>query len=138
MKLQVVKENQEWIKNFEKVIVSPNQIDLSVASNNECEVILATDVLDSFSLNNIPELLRALLDKLRLGGEISIGGTDGRLLSKHTLNGLLSPDDTSSIVGELESVTFLPIVQQMLEGMGLKILSTNISGIHYEIKARRG
>ena len=51
MKLQLLLDPEQGIQNFEHVKVSTNQVDLSSISDNECEVILATDVLDSFSHN---------------------------------------------------------------------------------------
>ena len=138
MKLQLLLDPEQGIQNFEHVKVSTNQVDLSSISDNECEVILATDVLDSFSHNAVKELIGALLGKLRVGGELSIGGTDGRLLSKHILNGLLSPNDASLIVGNLESLTFMQSIQDLLMQAGLRVASTHMNGIHYEIKAVRG
>lgn len=138
MKLQVLKSDQDSIENFTQVFVSPNEIDLKDISDNECETIIAPDVLDSFSAQNIAELIKALLSKLRLGGEISIGGTDVRLFSKCTLNGSLSVSEASDIAGQMESMTALPMIQDMLLSAGLRIISSHLNGIHFEIKATRG
>ena len=128
MKIHLIREDQEGIENFQHVKVSPNSVDLSSVSDNECEVILATDVLDSFTSNSLGQLVGALLKKLRMGGELSIGGTDARLLSKHILNGLMEPAAVSSLVGDLQSITFMPDIQNVLEKSGLRIISTHING----------
>jgi hypothetical protein len=138
MKLQVLRSDQDPIENFKQVVVTPNEINLEDISDNECEIIIAPDVIDSFSAQNIAELINALLSKLRLGGEISIGGTDVRLFSKCTLNGALSVSEASDIAGQVESMTALPMIQDMLTNAGLRILSSHLNGIHFEIKAKRG
>jgi len=71
MKLQILKEGQDKIENYSHAVASNNKVDISHIVNNECEHILATDVLDCFTPDGIPELLQALVSKLRMGGEIS-------------------------------------------------------------------
>ena len=66
MKLQILREGQEGIVNYEQTTVSRNEIDISHVVNNECEQILATDVLDDFNTNAMPELIHALVSKLRM------------------------------------------------------------------------
>ena len=58
MKIQILRENQQAIENYTKIIVGDNQIDLSSISDNECSFILANDVLDSFSIENIDQLIK--------------------------------------------------------------------------------
>ena len=138
MKLHILRSDQDPIENFKQILVTPNEINLEEVSDNECETIIAPDVLDSFSVPNIAELINALLSKLRLKGEISIGGTDVRLFSKCILNGELSVSEASNVVGQVESMTALPMIQDMLTSAGLRVLSSHLNGIHFEIKAKRG
>ena len=53
MKLQVLRSDQDPIENFKQVVVTPNEINLEDISDNECEIIIAPDVIDSFSAQNI-------------------------------------------------------------------------------------
>jgi len=85
----------------------------------------------------MPELLQALVSKMRLGGEMSIGGTDIRLLCKSVINGSLTPEEGSSVISGLYSASSLQAVQGILEKLGLAVVDTHMNGIHFELKVRR-
>jgi predicted SAM-dependent methyltransferase len=138
MKLQVVKPEQESIENYTRVDVSPNAIDLSVAADNECSSILANDVLDSFSVENVPSLLAQLVKKVRMGGELIVGGTDIRLFCKFVTNDQIDELSATRLLGSVQSMTTLSNTAGGLIELGLKIVSSQINGVHYEIKASRG
>ena len=138
MKIQILRENQQAIENYTKIIVGDNQIDLSSISDNECSFILANDVLDSFSIENIDQLIKSILMKLRINGSIVIGGTDMRLFCKNVTNGSVDTGQASRIIGVVQSMTVLNDIVNLIRSSGLKIESTQITGIHYEIKATRG
>ena len=138
MKIQILRENQQAIENYTKIIVGDNQIDLSSISDNECSFILANDVLDSFSIENIDQLIKSILMKLRIKGSIVIGGTDMRLFCKNVTNGSVDTGQASRIIGVVQSMTVLNDIVNLIRSSGLNIESTQITGIHYEIKATRG
>ena len=138
MKIQILRENQQAIENYTKIIVGDNQIDLSSISDNECSFILANDVLDSFSIENIDQLIKSILMKLRIIGSIVIGGTDMRLFCKNVTNGSVDTGQASRIIGVVQSMTVLNDIVNLIRSSGLNIESTQITGIHYEIKATRG
>jgi len=138
MKIQILRENQQAIENYTKIIVGDNQIDLSSISDNECSFILANDVLDSFSIENIDQLIKSILMKLRINGSIVIGGTDMRLFCKNVTNGSVDTGQASRIIGVVQSMTVLNDIVNLIRSSGLNIESTQITGIHYEIKATRG
>ena len=79
MKLHIVKPEQESIENYTRVDANPDSLDLSKVSDNECTMILANDILDLFHIDNLPQLLEHLVKKIRMGGELVVGGTDVRL-----------------------------------------------------------
>lgn len=137
MKLQILKDGQDEIKNYSHVVAGDNKVDISHITNNECEHILATDVLDCFTVEGVPELLQALVSKLRLGGEMSIGGTEIRLLCKSIINGSITPEEGSGVISGLYSASSLQNVQEALEGLGLTVVDTHMNGIHFEVKVRR-
>tara|TARA_Y100001963_G_C6768111_1_gene443389 strand:+ start:598 stop:1017 length:420 start_codon:yes stop_codon:yes gene_type:complete len=138
MKIQVTPMHQKPIENYRQIIVSDNFINFSDLSDNECTEILAADVLDFFSFDKIAFCLESLVKKLRLNGTMVIGGKDIRLFSKAILHGAINEADGSRIVNEIQSMSSLNTVRPVLEHLGLEILSTQILGIHFEIKAKRG
>ena len=138
MKLHILREDQQPVEGFEIVKVSPNNMTLDHIVNNQCELILAPDIFDSFTVNAFPQLMQALVAKLRIGGELVLGGTDGRLLAKAVINGLLDVERSSNIVSSLMSATSEKFVRELVQSAGLKIASSRIDGLHFEIKAVRG
>ena len=138
MKLQIVKPEQESIENYTRVDVAPNTIDLSVAADNECTSILANDVLDSFSVENVPSLLAQLVKKIRMGGELIVGGTDIKLFCKFVVNDQIDELSATRLLGSVQSMTTLSHTVGSLTELGLKIVSSQVNGVHYEIKASRG
>tara|TARA_Y100001937_G_C7128486_1_gene336024 strand:+ start:2231 stop:2650 length:420 start_codon:yes stop_codon:yes gene_type:complete len=137
MKIHVVRPDQQAIENFTRVNISNNLVDLTQLSDNECELILANDAMDSYSVDRAGELLQSLVSKLRLGGELVVGGTSIRLLCKQVLNSQLDEQQASQIVGSVASLTSPEPLVQTLSSMGLEILESTMSGIHYEVKAKR-
>lgn len=138
MKIHILKENQQQIENFKKVTVSDNQIDLADISDNECSFILANDVLDSFSIENISPFVQSLAKKIRIQGTLVIGGTDIRLFCKYVSNGSINENEASKIIDTVKSMTTLNEAIEFVRALGLNIESTQINGTHYEIKAKRG
>ena len=76
--------------------------------------------------------------KLRINGSIVIGGTDMRLFCKNVTNGSVDTGQASRIIGVVQSMTVLNDIVNLIRSSGLNIESTQITGIHYEIKATRG
>lgn len=137
MKLQILNQAQQSIVGYETLTIERNQMNLSHITNNECEFILASDIFDSFPAGSAEELINGLLSKLRLRGELVVGGTDVRLFAKVVSNGLVSELDASNIVTNVHSMTTSGQIREILEQRGLEILSVHLDGVHYEIKARR-
>ena len=138
MKIHIIKENQKNDENFKRVTISSNKIDLSDISDNECSFILANDICDSFSIEHISELIQGVVKKLRMNGTVVIGGTDIRLFCKSVTNGSISELEASKITESAQSMTTLNETTNLIRSLGLNIESTQMSGIHYEIKANRG
>jgi len=138
MKLHIVKPGQESIESYARVEVAPNTLDISMLSDNECSSIMANDILDFFSVDNIPKVLEHLTTKMRMGGDLVVGGTDVRLFCKYVTNDQVDELSAAQIIGFCESMATLGQISDILQSLGLNIVSSQISGMHYEIKAARG
>ena len=136
-KIHIVTRTQQVIEGFKKVEVMPNFMNLVGISNNECETIMANEVLDSFSLENIPKCIQELTSKLRLNGTLVIGGTDMRIFCRGVINGTIPATEGAKIVETKLSMTTLPEIMELIKSTGLKIETSTISGAHYEIVATR-
>lgn len=137
MKLQLLRVDQEPVKGYEQIFVDTNNMNLSAASDNECELILAPDLLDNFQGDAATQVLEALRSKLRLGGEIVVGGTDVRLFAKAVTSGVMTTHDASRLVTRNHSMSSWGDTRETLKGLGLSIKSVTLDGVHYEIKAIR-
>ena len=93
--------------------------------------------MDSFSSNAVQQVCQALISKLRLGGEVSIGGTDVRFFSKFLVNGLLDVESACQIITAAYSMSTSDMVVEALKNLGLEILTVHMDGLHYEVKAVR-
>jgi hypothetical protein len=138
MKLQIIRKEQEGIGGFEIVkMESPNSLELSHIIDNSCEVILASDIVDSFNNSILPKLCQVLVSKLRLNGQLIIGGTDVRFFAKYVSNGLLTPNEACDLVCSAYSMSTSDMVREQLEKFNLKVISIHMDGLHYEVKAVR-
>ena len=137
MKLQILTQEQEPVGGFKTLIIERNNLDLSEISDNECEVILASDAMDSVSYSSAEQLVAAFITKLRLNGELIVGGTDVRLFSKAVFNGQISPEEASNTVTNVHSMTNGEQMKEIFTKMGLEVQSSYLDGLHYEIKAKR-
>lgn len=138
MKLQIIRSNQEGIQGYEIVKVEqPNSLELAHIIDNSCESILAPDLADSFHVSVLSKLCQTLLGKLRLGGEIVLGGTDIRLFAKAITNGLLKPVEACDTACSAYCMSTSDMVKEEFQKLNLKIISIHMDGIHYEIKAVR-
>ena len=137
MKLQLLRDDQDPVLGYKQIIVTINNIDLSSVVDNECEIILAPDILDSFQANAARDVIEGLRSKMRIGGELSIGGTDVRLFASAVTSGLLATVEASNFVTHSHSMGSWKETKEILKNAGLVIKSVTLDGVHYEIKAIR-
>lgn len=137
MKLQIRTDTQEPIVGYEQLVVERNKLNLGDITDNECEFILASDILDLFSAGHSEEVVEALRSKLRLNGELVVGGTELRHFAKAVSNGQISPIDASNVVTNSHSLTSSSLITEIVEKFGLSVMSVHVDGLHYEIKAKR-
>lgn len=137
MKVHLVRAGSESIGGYTKIEYQGDLSCLNVLSDNECEFILANDIMDSFSVSNIEHVVKSLLSKLRLNGTIVIGGTDIRLFCKHVVNSLINEKEAAEIIAKSQSMTSSNSMYDYMNGLGLNVKSLQISGVHYEITAVR-
>jgi hypothetical protein len=82
--------------------------------------------------------LDLVISKLRLGGEILVSGIEQKVMAKHILNGYLKESQFNEILTFANSMETLSDTVNLLNSKGLKIKTTNMNGIEYEVSATRG
>jgi hypothetical protein len=137
MKVNLTKEINNGIDGYKNILYIQNNIDLNELFDNEAEIILANEILDYFSIDNIKELVYKVCGKLRLNGKLIIGGTDLSLFCKMVSNDLIDKDTANKYLQDRQSMVEMSYIKSLLESVGLKIETFHYSGMTYEITAIR-
>ncbi len=137
MKIQILTDQQNLIDGYEFVPIKDGEVDLTRFSNNECTEIIADNIIDQVPISHVANTIKFLIEKLRMGGKLVLGGTDLRLFCKHVTNQSIGPVDANHIISQCKSMTNLEEIATLVASAGLKIEATNINGIHFEIFCKR-
>ena len=137
MKIHILEKGGEPIGGYSVVELKDGKADMGSLSDNECESILASDVVDHIDIQNVHEFLVDARKKMRMGASIIVGGTDIRLLSRAIINNQIDVMEANSLVYSKRSCSDINSVLSILQAVGLTIVSTKMIGIHYEIEAKR-
>ena len=137
MKVQILRQGEAPVQGYNPIFVEINRINLDGLAQNQCEMILASDIFDCVTYNNIEPVLQALLSKLRLGGQLVVGGTDYNLLGSALNNKLLSEQDAARLIGNISCVVDGHKIADGLRSLNLAVETMHMDGIHFEVKARR-
>lgn len=107
------------------------------AADNECDVILAPEIMSYIPYSAYASAISLLLKKLRIGGELIIGGTEIGAFGNNALT--ISSEDANLIIAKSTSMAEVNNVCELvrqLTGEGYQI-TWSCTGVHYEIKIRR-
>ena len=136
-KLHLVPQGAESIDGYDKVEVINGVADLTPYAMNECEFILASDILDEVQVDNVPQFLQLLESRMRRGAKLVIGGTDIRLISRAIIRGDLATEEANKVVYQGRSCLDLSAVTKILLALGLQISTTSFQGFRYELETIR-
>lgn len=139
MKIQILDSRLEQaIEGYDKHIDVSNFAALaSEVSNNECSYILAPEILSSFALPQYSEVLTLMASKLRMNGELVVGGTELRAFTDAVRNKKLDMQDSNQVISRCQSMANVHEVCELINSLGNFQLTWSCSGVHYEIKVRR-
>jgi len=136
MKIHIT-NNEDHIKGYERIGVQDGKVNLDQCSDNECSLIFAPDCLDYLGFQDMQQFLITARQKMRMGSKLVVGGTDLRMLSRSIVDGSIDIDTANDILYSKRSCADVSLVRDALKNVGLNILTTVISGVHYEIEASR-
>lgn len=109
----------------------------SEVSNNECTYILAPEILSSCGLPQYSEVLTLMASKLRMNGEMVVGGTEIRAFADAIKQEKLDIQQSSGIIAKSQSMAKVHEVCELINSLGNFQVTWSCSGVHYEIKVRR-
>lgn len=139
MKIHIIKQGETAIEGYQKIELLPGfmLIGLDEVSDNEAEVIFANDILDALPANIVQQTITQLVSKLRLGGTLTLGGTELRTFTKNVTNQMIPEDQAVETIRNSQSMVNVNSLSDLLRSMGLEVEATTISGIHCEVKCVR-
>ena len=106
-------------------------------SDNQCEFILAPEILGYVPANAYQKIMQTLLSKLRVNGELVVGGTSLHAFASKVQSGEIDQDSSSAVVARSISMGEVHKVCDLINNMGNYQVTWSSAGVHYEIKIRR-
>ena len=139
MKIQILDSRfEQAIEGYDKYIDVSNFAALaSEVSNNECTYMLAPEILSSFALPQYSEVIKLMASKLRMNGEMVLGGTEIRAFADAIKQEKLDIQQSSGMIAKSQSMANVHEVCELINSLGNFQVTWSCSGVHYEIKIRR-
>ena len=139
MKIHIIKQGETAIEGYKKIELLPGfmLLGLDEVSDNEAEVIFANDILDALPANVVQETIAQLAGKLRLGGTLTLGGTELRTFTKNVTSQMIPEAQAIEVIRNSQSMVNINSLSDLIRSMGLEVEATTISGIHCEVKCVR-
>ena len=106
MKIQILDSRfEQFVEGYDKNIDVSNFATLaSEVSNNECTYILAPEILSSCALPQYSEVITLMASKLRMNGEMVVGGTEIRAFADAIKQDKLDIQQSSGIIAKSQSM----------------------------------
>jgi hypothetical protein len=139
MKIHIIKQGETAIEGYKKIELLPGfmLLGLDEVSDNEADVIFANDILDALPANVIQQTISQLATKLRLGGTLTVGGTELRTFTKNVTNQTIPEEQAVDIIRNSQSMVNVNKLSDLMRSMGLEVETTTINGLHCEVKCVR-
>lgn len=139
MNVQILdRRYEEPIEGFSIINFDGQQFEnMGDYSDNECRFILAPELLSYIPATSYPVVIETLLKKLRMNGEMVVGGTELNAFAEAVKKGQIDQETSAGVVAKSISMGEVNKVCELLNGLGNYQISWVCSGVHYEIKIRR-
>jgi hypothetical protein len=137
MKLQILMQDEDKIEGFTSVKLPELPSAAPNIADNECEVIVATKILNLLQQEQIEGFVTMLTTKLRRGGTLVLSGIEPKVLCKMISNDTIRVETLNNVVAQCNSTFPLKDCLSLLSGKGLQIKNAAIQGVEYEIQAQR-
>lgn len=139
MKIHIIKQGETAIEGYKKIELLPGFMlhGLDEISDNEADVIFANDILDALPANITQQTIAQLATKLRLGGTLTVGGTELRTFTKNVTNQTIPEEQAVDIIRNSQSMVNVNKLSDLMRSMGLEIETITINGLHCEVKCVR-
>lgn len=137
MKIQITENIDKGIENYTIIPILYGKIDLTLAPNNSITHIVAIDALDSVPDNLLVEFISNIVQKMRIGCQIILGGTELSAISKDVVNNNITTQDYNKLIFSKRGIYRSEDVVKLMNQANLTINSVQIKGYKYELTASR-
>ena len=137
MKIQITENIDKAIENYTVVPILYGKIDLSLTPNNSVTHIVAIDAIDSVPDTLLVEFISNIVQKMRLGCQIILGGTELSAISKDVVNNNITTQDYNKLIFGKRGIYRSGDIINLLNQANLTINNVQIKGYKYELTASR-
>lgn len=111
----------------------------NIVGDAECTEILADDLIDYIPLEKMGEILGWIRSKMRHGCKLILGGTDIYEVSRAFSSYYIGLNDLNKLLyaQNKSAVLTLPALVELVQQLGLKIISKRVNGYKMVVIAER-
>lgn len=129
--------NEDCSPEYERII-GPRVFELKNIENASCDELLCIDCIDYVDFDSRDRALNTWIDKIRLGGKLTITGRDIFAVCKGFTNRLISSKDFNFLVyQDRSSISDMQEVIDLLLNRGFKIMTKKIDNMYWCVSAER-
>lgn len=137
MKIHVTENIDQALEGYTIIPILYGKVDVGAIPNNAATSIIAIDAMDSVPTKFFDEFIKNIIQKMRINGELILGGTDLAIISRDVVNRKISCDDYNELIFSKRGIYNSDHVIDVLRSAGLSIETVILNGYNYEIKVTR-
>lgn len=137
MKIHVTENIDQALEGYAIIPILYGKVDVGAIPNNAATSIIAIDAMDSVPTKFFDEFIKNIIQKMRINGELILGGTDLAIISRDVVNRKISCDDYNELIFSKRGIYNSDHVIDVLRSAGLSIETVILNGYNYEIKVTR-
>lgn len=137
MKIHITENIDKALENYTVVPILYGKIDLGLTPNNSATHIIAIDALDSVPSNLLVEFVTKIFEKMRIGCELVIGGTELSAISRDVIQNNITTPEYNELIFSKRGIYKSEDIIKLLLSANLTINNIQIKGHKYELTASR-
>jgi len=138
MKVYITENIDKIIEGYQMVPIVYGKIDTNAIPNNAAQEVIAHDALDSVPANLLYDFITNIVQKMRRGAMLCLGGTDLKVISKDVISEALTTTAYNDLVYSKRGIYSVKDILNLLNKKeDITIEEVKIEGYKYEIYATR-
>ena len=134
MKISITTDASRKIDGFTTIPVVMGSVKILDVPRNGCEYLELFNCIDDIKHENI---VAEVCQKIRKDGVLSIVGTDLSAMVNGFVNKSMPKEEFVAYVTSKANLSSLEDIVNTIRSSGLRVISSKLNGIFYEVKATR-